>query len=567
MKINYLKINGYKNLKSKAEFDFAKCQNYSAIIGVNGSGKSNVLEAISMIFGNLYDKKKVSFDWNYEIRYEIGGDEIIIKDGLITNKKVKPKDVKNFLPSQVIASYSGEEQRLWEDIYSPFYMVYFNKVLSRYPDFKPELLYINRFCWNIALIALMCSEKPEVKNFLKDYLGITIDPSIEIKFTYDVRKYPAYANNNDVLQLIQRLNPTSVENPVAISINEIASYDLGPGTNDDYVRKIFYYLYIAFMPQRNNVNKYDKIITGIDVNFNGLGVKNLSEGEKKLLLIKCIMEILTSENSLVLFDEPDAHVHISRKKEVKNFIDKPNHFTIFTTHSPTLLVSLNSDNVKIVSNTEGEIEVVDASTIKPIEIITEGAFTLMDATLAFATTKDILLVEGTNDYKYFGQALERLKRTKAPKYDLLDFTIINCGGAGNVAAVLEQVIIKHLNDKQLCIATFDDDKPGQDGVASVTKVISASGKFNIKAMTHPKIDGWALKEFYTEDYFPITAYKPTFEGKVAAAANFKTLGSIQGPKSIIESTYLNYSDVDYENFSKLLDELLSFKVDFLKTLK
>ena len=242
MKINYLKINGYKNLKAKAEFDFSKCQNYSAIIGVNGSGKSNVLEAISMIFGNLYDKKKVSFDWNYEIKYEIRGDEIIIKDGVITNKKVKSKDVKNFLPAQVIACYSGEEQRLWEEIYSPFYMAYFNKVLSRYPDFKPELLYINKFCWNIALIALMCSEKEEVKRFLKDDVGITVDPGIEVKFTYDVRKYPAYANNNDVLQLIQRLNPGSIENPNPISINEIASYDLGAGTNDDYVRKIFYYL-------------------------------------------------------------------------------------------------------------------------------------------------------------------------------------------------------------------------------------------------------------------------------------------------------------------------------------
>jgi predicted ATP-dependent endonuclease of OLD family len=46
------------------------------------------------------------------------------------------------------------------------------------------------------------------------------------------------------------------------------------------------------------------------------------------------MDVLGNENSLFLFDEPESHLHISRKKEVKKYLDKPNHFSLLTTHSP-----------------------------------------------------------------------------------------------------------------------------------------------------------------------------------------------------------------------------------------
>ena len=39
MKINYLRIKGYKNLKGNAVFEIENCENYLALIGLNGSGK------------------------------------------------------------------------------------------------------------------------------------------------------------------------------------------------------------------------------------------------------------------------------------------------------------------------------------------------------------------------------------------------------------------------------------------------------------------------------------------------------------------------------------------------
>ena len=564
MKLNYLKINGYKNLQTKAIFDdINSCENYLAFIGLNGSGKSNVLEAVSKIFASLYRGSSAGF--NYEIHYNLNGNDVVAIDGVIKSggTVVKKKDIRVFLPEQVIACYSGEETRLWEDVYETFYFDFFKKVLGKEPSTRPDMLYLNKYTWNLALIALMCSEKQSSKDFLKEVLNIVVDESITIDFTFDLSKYPYYVKNNEVLELINRINPEPKTANRNISINTLRTFEIGAASNDEFVKRVFLYLYIASMPKKNKVIKADKIVTDIKINFNGLDVKSLSEGEKKLLLIKAIIDVLGNENSLFLFDEPDSHLHISRKKEVKKYLDKSNHFSILTTHSPALLHSVKDENVRILSNGDDGLEVIPAEKVKAIEKLSEGAFTLMDATLAFATTKDILLVEGTNDYKYFSKALDVLKRTKAPKYDSFDVTIINCGGAGNVAAVLKQIIIPYIRPTQLCIATFDNDDAGNKGIKSVTKVLTEIPKPNVKSMLHPKVVGWpAANDFFTEDYFPVTAYKPAFEAKVATAATFRSLSSLQNPKGIIEDTYETFIDADFENFELLFDEIIRLQTAF-----
>ncbi len=216
-----------------------------------------------------------------------------------------------------------------------------------------------------------------------------------------------------------------------------------------------------------------------------------------------------------------------------------------------------------MSNGADGLEVIPVEKVKAIEKLSEGAFTLMDATLAFATTKDILLVEGTNDYKYFSKAIDVLKRTKAPKYDNFDVTIINCGGAGNVAAVLNQIIIPYIRPTQLCIATFDNDKAGEDGIKSVNKVLKVTLTPNVMTMKHPKTAEWsATTEFFTEDYFPVTAYKPAFVKIVDTASTFKSLSSIQNPKGIIEDNYETFLDADFDNFELLLDEIMRLQRKF-----
>lgn len=556
MKITFLKINGYKNLKTKAIFDdLGSCENYLAFIGLNGTGKSNVLEAIAKIFASLYSSSDAGF--LYEIQYILKGNEIIAVNGVLTvdGKVIKKGKIREYLPLQVIACYSGEELRLWEDVFESFYISYFKRVLGREPDASPDMLYLNKYAWNLALIALMCSDKQSAKDFLKEVMNIVVDATITIDFTFDLSKYPSYKKNNDVLDLVKRINPLPYKEEINYNIITLSTLNIGAINNADFVKRVFMYLYIASMPKKNEKLKVDKIITEVKINFNELDIKSLSEGEKKLLLIKAIMEILGNEDCLLLFDEPDSHLHVSRKKEIKNYLDKPDHFAVLTTHSPTLVNCLKGENIRIVNNGTDGLEVIPFDKIKAIEELSDGTISLTDVTLAIFSTKDILLVEGPSDCKYIIKALDTLKQTKAHTYGNLDISVFNCGGAGNVAPVLEQ-LIPYIKSKQVVIAAFDNDNAGKDGESNVKDVLKRRPMANVATMLLPKITDWSGVEFLIEDYFPVSAYKPEILSRVNTASSFGGLSGIQKPKKIIEAKYETFLPSDFDNFGLLFDEII-----------
>ena len=73
MKLLSLHIDKYKNLSG--DYDFTTQDGYIALIGENGSGKSNLLEAISLIFDKLYKTSNIEDIGKFRIRYEIDGTE------------------------------------------------------------------------------------------------------------------------------------------------------------------------------------------------------------------------------------------------------------------------------------------------------------------------------------------------------------------------------------------------------------------------------------------------------------------------------------------------------------
>ena len=67
MRLKSLYIQAYKNIKEQT-FDFSKNSGYIALIGLNGSDKSNLIEAIALIFNGILNKKEIPFE--YEIKYQ-----------------------------------------------------------------------------------------------------------------------------------------------------------------------------------------------------------------------------------------------------------------------------------------------------------------------------------------------------------------------------------------------------------------------------------------------------------------------------------------------------------------
>lgn len=189
MKLLSVYIDNYKNLSGL--YDFTGQDGYIALIGENGSGKSNLLEAISLIFGKLYNISNIDDIGKFRICYSI--DETEFTYGNIDKNSNDIKiDSNPQLPSSVISCYSGEGMRLWSSVYKSYYTEFFNRAIQG-SSYIPKMLYINKYSWKIALISLLYSENREVKDFLTNKLGINVE-DVKIKFT---RKIQETERNHD----------------------------------------------------------------------------------------------------------------------------------------------------------------------------------------------------------------------------------------------------------------------------------------------------------------------------------------------------------------------------------
>lgn len=257
----------------------------------------------------------------------------------------------------------------------------------------------------------------------------------------------------------------------------------------------------------------------------------------------------------------DSHIHIARKKELKAIIDKPDYFTLLTTHSPKLLHEVDEKNIFIVSHKDGTgLNVFNGEKQKHLQEVSGGEFSLVDATLALSTTKDILLVEGANDYNYLLEAVERFGSV----YPTFNFLIINCGSADNMPAVVEQSILPVLGDKQLAICLFDYDKNGKSGFTKVEDIAKRENKRNIIPLFHPRPDGIKHSdksgEFYTEDYFKVAEYRDLMKTELDSKVRFNDLNVVA--KSFIKTNYKRFSNDTYSDFRVLIEELFKMQKGF-----
>ena len=76
MKLGHLRVKNYKNLRN-CEIEFAQPHLLNAIIGSNGSGKSNLIEALLHILIGVYFKKAPPFDFSFQ--FEAQGRQVSLE--------------------------------------------------------------------------------------------------------------------------------------------------------------------------------------------------------------------------------------------------------------------------------------------------------------------------------------------------------------------------------------------------------------------------------------------------------------------------------------------------------
>lgn len=496
MKLKSLTIkgNGYKNLKDT--FPFEKNNGYIALIGLNGSGKSNLIEAISIIFDKLINNKGKDIPFDYSIEYEITDNTYIIsKEAFIKNGKEYGINKIEF-PSSIIACYSGEDKRLWSLAYEDYHYSYFKQAVKG-ARFNPSLLYIDKSCWNIAFLSLLCSEDPDVKSFLKDKLNVTSPADIEIDFTIDDTRRTAFRQHS-ALNWFDRIcsnGKTRVNGNLLFSTDIMLAGKTVPNT--EKAKTVFSFLYLLSQAEKKaKKNNIQRLIIYIKIKVNGICLDDLSECEKKLILIECITKVLGDKKSLLLLDEPDAHTHIAMKKDLLKLISEFEGQTIMTTHSPMFLNKrwdgFNENNIFYMH--DGEVE--NTELLKHLGDITDNEIDYFEGSFILSSKK-ILVTEGSYDIAYIGHAINKLS-TDNPNYLKLteQVAFLHAGGASNAVELYNQTLFPARGHYDNLVFIFDYDKSGFEGAEELKASITQKG------------DTKPIVLFYQDDYSVVKLRKP-----------------------------------------------------------
>lgn len=207
----------FKNLKN-VTIDFAKGRWVTVVIGWNGTGKSNVLEALAIIFRDLIAKKRTP-QFAFQLSYYMGSgndqrkihidadperkkDTFIIYVSDIKKDKLgsnifDTQDVDNIkqsgnlvklttflsadvlhLPRYVFSYYSGESSRMHE-VFRPYLESYDSKLRNGVDPGLKRLFYAMPVHSQFVLLAFMIQQSDDVRELLEKDLGIDPDEGVE----------------------------------------------------------------------------------------------------------------------------------------------------------------------------------------------------------------------------------------------------------------------------------------------------------------------------------------------------------------------------------------------------
>ena len=399
-----------------------------------------------------------------------------------------------------------------------------------------------------------------MSEFLKIHLGIQNPEDITVTFKLIPDSIADFQENNvkELLSILQEKgNPV-----VSLPIVEVAGLAIDFRNNLDYCRKLFNYLFIASLPVEQDDIPVNRAISEINVIVNGINAFAFSEGEQKMILIECLTKILADDNTLLVLDEPDAHVHIASKLAIVSAISSYKGQTILTSHSPVVVNELNPDCIRYVD--KGKINFPDK--IDTIKRVSGNTISLIDGAFILSAKK-LIVTEGPFDISYIKTAISKLGANE-PKYlKLNNVAFIFQGSAGSTKSYLEKVIIPIIDDMDKILFIFDYDAGqggDQCGQKGFKEVVEIKDRYPGQLDCIYYSDNYSAEPsvFYVEDYFTSDFY-PNAKTKVdgiSTPLTYRLLKGINGiPNSIkkeIERNYSNKSTDLYDAFKPLLNKLL-----------
>lgn len=567
MKLQRLHIKGFRNIDD-LDLDLSEQNGLSVLIGNNGSGKSNILEAVVAIFASLYSKSKRFFPtFDYDIEYQLQekavkvskvGDKILVDDIEINRRELS----KLPLPKNVIACYSGETLRLQEDYFKPFRRHFVHDIIRNRSELNSlKLLFINKDMWDISLLVLCLhnlDDFAEIKEFCHNVLNIEKITSINFELAPKL-----LTKANAAKQLIDAISPKG-DRLVTKTFEEFS--DIIERLGMTIMKEVFMALYVGL---------YSHGIKSVDIEIESKSGKLfranlLSEGEKKLLSVFTMLEVLGDESSLMIYDEPDSQIHISRKVEIKKLIERyDNRQHIITTHSPTLAATFfdSSEHLNCLTrNINGYTEKIDKDKCTLIAELTDNIWNVSDQNIFLASNKPItLLVEGKTDKTHIEEAIKRLK-SDYPNLDFDVFSMNTCERIKDVLLGLSKSVGSDIDwGVRKIIGVMDNDGAGIEAIHKMK--INNPNKYNSLGMSRnfyvfllPKKDGFE-DGFTIENCYPVNLYEESVQtallDKLGHFENLsidKIANDIKNrSKTILADRCKTFNNDDFSGFKPIFD--------------
>lgn len=378
MKLEYVFLNGYKNL-NELEIYFEEGSTVNSIIGNNGSGKSNILEALSIIFSTAL-AGGTTVDFSFLIKYVIDDNkfEINNSDGQIlvykNDIKVSKKNVEYTLPKTIFLYYSGETKRL-KELSDGILDKRFDRILKK--DENIALKYMTYLTVDDFGASLLSSSVYNIETFKKvcsivDIKEICTPITINFKKPSWSKKGKSHDFWGAVGTVGKELNDLAQKGTYSIIDNDSSKIVIEDvkKLKDDSIGAIGLFTIFKVLDQADVIDNIEfDIIKGTDK----FSYKSLSEGEKQLAQLLSVLDITKDYKALFLLDEFDSYLHPNWQRQ---FVDILSEIDIrgqvmFTTHSPLTLGKMRKENIIIMKDGNAYNPAVDTLNRDVTEVLEE----------------------------------------------------------------------------------------------------------------------------------------------------------------------------------------------------
>lgn len=396
-------FSNYKTLNKDLHIDFGE-KNIFCFIGLNGSGKSQVLSLINEII--TFSLEGIGIDKvYYELILEVKNDLYIISNKLYKNKPVF-SITKNLEEQSLEVSVEELKYNVNLVSYSSSSITslsnsYYHSNLSRLHKFKQSVIeetpkynsnlpviFIDEKLSKILIICLSIFYREEINNLLNNKLDLKKIKNIQYRYKkhYYKKNYISKGLDFPLLEgdySVEKLFYQNVENNVLGNLDREKIEKIEKRFK--YIPETFFNVLVTlentnllgiskknrevFLKTLHRLNEKVKNVYSNNhffiesVNFtNNVEIDYLSDGEKQLLntlgLVLMYQSSESKKETLFLFDEPTTHLNVNWKSDYIFMLMKAlNHGTsngqlIFSTHNPELISEL--ENTQVIKMNDGK---------------------------------------------------------------------------------------------------------------------------------------------------------------------------------------------------------------------